>query len=163
FFFFNYEQLRFPLSNTRTRLMLSPSAQSGVFQYAAAGGFQSVNLYTVAAAAGQTSTPDPTIAALLAKIRTGAQTTGKINDRTDPNTQDYLWQPESLRIDNSPGGRVDFNLTQKNRLSISYNYQGQRLTPNLFGGDEPNFPGLANQAHLYSAVSRGSASLRSTL
>ena len=86
-----------------------------------------------------------------------------INNRTDPNTQEYLWQPESLRIDNSPGGRVDFNLSQKNRLSISYNYQGQRLTPNLFGGDEPNFPGLANQAHLYSAVSRGSGSLRSTL
>ncbi len=97
FFFFNFEQLRFPLSNTRTRLMLSPSAQSGVFQYTVAGGFQSINLYTVAAANGQTSTPDPTVAALLTKIRTGASTTGKINDRTDPNTQDYLWQPESLR------------------------------------------------------------------
>ena len=164
FFFFNFEQLRFPLSNTRTRGLLSPSAQAGNFRYSIAGGaVQTINLYTVATAAGQTSTPDSTVAGLLAKIRAGAETTGKINDRTDPNTQEYLWQPESLRIDNSPGGRVDFNLTQKNRLSISYNYQGQRLTPNLFGGDEPNFPGLANQAHLYSAVSRGSGSLRSTL
>jgi len=163
FFFFNYEQLRFPLSNTRNRGLLTPSAQAGTFKYSVAGGLQTVNLYTIAAAAGQTSTPDPTIAGLLAKIRSGAESTGKINDRTDPNTQEYLWQPESLRIDNSPGGRVDFNLSQKNRLSLSYNYQGQRLTPNLFGGDEPNFPGLANQAHLYSAVSRGSGSLRSTL
>jgi hypothetical protein len=164
FFFFNFEQLRFPLSNNRTRGILTTSAQAGNFQYpAAGGGFITRNVLEVAAAAGHTSTPDPTIAALLAKIRAGAESTGIINNRTDPNTQDFLWQPESLRIDNSPGGRVDFNLTTQNRLSISYNYQGQRLTPNLFGGDEPNFPGLSNQAHLYSAVSRASAFLRSTL
>jgi len=163
FFFFNFEQLRFPLNNTRTRGLLSPEAQAGAFQYAVAGGLRSVNLYTIAAAAGHTSTPDPVIAALLTKIRAGALTTGIINNRTDPNSQEYLWQPESLRIDNSPGGRVDVNLSTMHRLSISYNYQGQRLTPNLFGGDEPNFPGLSNEAHLYSAVSRGSASLRSSL
>ena len=32
----------------------------------------------------------------------------------------------------------------------------------MFGGDEPNFPGLLNEAELYSAVSRGSGTLRST-
>ena len=164
FFFFNFEQLRFPLSNTRTRNLLSPAAQAGNFQYpAAGGGVTTVNLFAIAQPAGQTSTPDPIVAALLAKIRAGAESTGIINNRNDPNTQEFLWQPESLRIDNSPGGRVDFNLNTANRLSISYNYQGQRLTPNLFGGDEPNFPGLSNQAHLYSAVSRASASLRTTL
>ncbi|HXT71260.1 MAG TPA: carboxypeptidase regulatory-like domain-containing protein [Vicinamibacterales bacterium] len=162
FFFFNFEQLRFPLSNTRNRVLLSPEAQSGLFRYGT-GGSQSVNLYTLAAANGQTSTPDATIAALLTKIRTGAGTTGIISNRNDPNTQDYVWQPESLRLDNSPGGRVDFNLSARHRLTFSGNYQGQRLTPNLFGGDEPNFPGLVNQAHLYSAVSRISGSLRSTL
>jgi hypothetical protein len=159
FFFFNFEQLRFPLSNTRTRILLTPDAQQGIFRY----GSQTVNLFTIAANTGQTSTPDPIIAALLAKIRAGALTTGRINDRTDPNTQDFLWQPNSLRIDNSPGGRVDYNLTDRHRVSASYNYQGQRLNPNLFGGDEPNFPGLVNKASLYSAVSRGSATLRSTL
>jgi len=163
FFFFNFEQLRFPLSNTRTRLILSPAAQAGNFQYAVAGGFASVNLFTVAQNAGQTSTADPTITALLAKIRAGTTQTGIVNNRTDPNTQDYLWQPESLRIDNSPGGRIDYNLGTRHRVSVSANYQGQRLNPNLFGGDEPNFPGLTNKASLYSAVSRTSASLRSTL
>ena len=37
FFFFNFEQLRFPLSNTRTRGILSPLAQQGIFQYAVSG------------------------------------------------------------------------------------------------------------------------------
>ena len=100
---------------------------------------------------------------MLAKIRAGAESQGIINPRTDPNTQDYLWQPDSLRIDNSPGGQFDYNFGPKHRLSVSYNYQGQRLNPNLFGGDEPNFPGLANSANLYSAVSRGSAAFRSTI
>ena len=45
------------------------------------------------------------IAALLATIRASTATTGIVNDRTDPNTQEFLWQPESLRIDNSPGWR----------------------------------------------------------
>ena len=70
FFFFNFEQLRFPLSNTRTRGLLTPEAQQGIFRY----GTTSVNLYQIAAANNQTSTPDSTIVALLAKIRAGAGT-----------------------------------------------------------------------------------------
>ena len=165
FFFVNMEQLRFPLSNTRTRIMLSEPAQQGVFRYAVSGATRQVNLFEVAArctACGQAVTPDPTVAALLARIRSGTGTTGIVNNRTDPNTQDFLWQPESLRIDNVPTVRLDFNLGAAHRLSTSFSYQGQRLTPNLFGGDEPNFPGLGNQAELYSAISRSSTTLRST-
>ena len=162
FFFANFEQLRFPLNNTRTRGILTPLAQSGTFRYAVGGTPTSVNLLTLAAQNGQTSTPDPTIAALLTKIRTGAGTTGVFRARTDLNVEDYLWQPESLRIDNAPTVRVDVNATETQRLTAVYQYQGQRLNPNLFGGDEPNFPGLANRADLYSAVSRGSTTLRST-
>ena len=162
FFFFNFEQLRFPLSNTRTRGLLTARAQEGFFRYGP-NGSREINLYAVAAANGQTATPDQTIAALLTKIRSGTTRTGIVNPRTDPNAEDYLWQPESLRIDNSPGGRVDFNLGANHRLTATGAYQGQRLDPNLFGGDEPNFPGLANSADLYSAVSRGAVSLRSTV
>lgn len=163
FFFVNFEQLRYPLDNTRTRGILTPAAQGGVFRYGPTAALQSVNLYELAARNGQLATPDPTIAALLSRIRSGAQTTGTFRDRTDPNVQDYLWQPESLRIDNVPTIRLDFNLASSQRLTSSYQYQGQRLSPNLFGGDEPNFPGLANQADLYSGISRGSTTLRSTL
>lgn len=162
FFFVNMEQLRYPLSNTRTRGILTPQAQQGVFRYAVAGATREVNLLDVAARNAQTSTFDPTVAALLTKIRSGASTTGVINSRTDLNVQDFVWQPESLRIDNVPTVRLDFNLGSRHRLSTSYSYQGQRLTPNLFGNDEPNFPGITNQAELYSAISRNSTTLRST-
>jgi hypothetical protein len=162
FFFVNMEQLRYPLSNTRTRVILTPEAQQGVFRYAVAGATREVNLFTVAARSNQTSTADPTVSALLAKIRSGVGTTGVVNPRTDVNTQDFVWQPDSLRIDNVPTVRLDFNVGARHRLSTSFSYQGQRLTPNLFGGDDPNFPGLANQAELYSAISRNSTTFRST-
>jgi hypothetical protein len=162
FFFFNMEQLRFPLSNTRNRIILTPQAEQGIFRYSASGSQRQVNLLELAARNGQTSTVDPTIGALLGKIRASTATTGLVTDRTDLNTQDFLWQPESLRIDNVPTVRLDFNLGATHRLTTSYSYQGQRLTPNLFGNDDPNFPGLANSAELYSAVSRNSTSLRST-
>ena len=86
FFFFNFEQLRFPLSNTRTRGILSPLAQQGTFQYA---GTQ-VNLLAIAAANGQTSTPDPTIAALLTKIRAGTEID---RDRQQPHRSERAGLP----------------------------------------------------------------------
>ena len=162
FFFVNMEQLRYPLSNTRTRIILTPDAQQGIFRYGASGALREVNLFDLAARNGQTTTMDPTIGALLAKIRTSTTTTGVIVPRTDPNTLDFQWQPDSLRIDNVPTVRLDFNIGSAHRLSTSYSYQGQRLTPNLFGGDDPNFPGSLNSAELYSAVSRSSTTFRST-
>ena len=48
--------------------MLTEEARQGIFRYATAAGEQrTVNVYQMAAAAGFQSTPDPTIAALLAQ------------------------------------------------------------------------------------------------
>ena len=97
------------------------------------------------------------------KIRTGTGTTGIINNRTDPNTQDYLWQPESLRIDNSPGGRIDYNLTSRHRLSSELQLPGPAPDARTCSAaTSRTSPACSNQADLYSAVSRGSATLRST-
>ena len=104
FFFVNIEQLRFPLSNTRTRGHPEPARRSrGSSSTRSAARSRQVNLFEVAARSGQTSTFDPTIGGAAGEdpARRPA-TTGVVNDRTDPNAQDYLWQPESLRIDNVP-------------------------------------------------------------
>src|SRR5215813_4941796 len=75
FFFFNYEEYRLPERTARTRQLLTPEAQSGIYRYevaavaappaactttGATAGFMrcSVNLYTLAGAAGFPSTPD---------------------------------------------------------------------------------------------------------
>ena len=77
FFFVNYEELREPGGKRRTRTILSPAAQQGIFRYNTTSGVQSVNLFELAARLGQTSTPDPIIAQLLADIRTATGQRGQ--------------------------------------------------------------------------------------
>ena len=68
FFFVNHEVDYIPQTTTRETTVLTPEAQAGIFRYTTAAGVQqTVNVYQMAAAAGLQSTPDPTIAALLAK------------------------------------------------------------------------------------------------
>ena len=49
FFFVNYEEFRLPQSIARTRTILTPDAQSGIFRYMAGGQMRAVNLYDLAA------------------------------------------------------------------------------------------------------------------
>ncbi len=87
FFFVNYEEFRQPQSLSRTRVILSPEAQAGIYQYLAtipAAGLPvgcvatavaaqmqcSRNVFTIAAANGQLATPDPTITSVYNRIRT---------------------------------------------------------------------------------------------
>jgi hypothetical protein len=68
FVFANYEVEYIPQSANQTNTILTELARQGTFQYnTAAGEARSVNVYQLAAAAGFQSTPDPTIAALLAQ------------------------------------------------------------------------------------------------
>ena len=84
FFFFNFEHLYQPSSATRTRALLRPEAQAGIFGYnvtvAGAQQRRTVDLVALAQANGQISAFDPIVSSLLNKIRTGANSTGTIND-----------------------------------------------------------------------------------
>ena len=70
--------------------MLRPEAQAGLFGYnvtvAGAQQRQTVDLIALARANGQVSALDPTMVRLLDKIRSGAQSTGTINDTGAGNT-----------------------------------------------------------------------------
>jgi len=91
FFFVNYEEFRQPSETTRTRTILSPLAQQGIFQYVAGGGTQQVNLWQVAAANGLVSTPDPVVTQLLADIRSATSSTGSVTSLADPNVERYSY------------------------------------------------------------------------
>jgi len=82
FFFVNFEHQYQPSSATRTRTILNPDAQNGVFAYnVTVNGVQqlrTVNLYTLAAQNGQTATPDPFILGVLGKIRQSTTATGNV-------------------------------------------------------------------------------------
>jgi hypothetical protein len=164
FFFFNMEHFHQPTEATRTRTILSPAAQQGIFTYTAGGTTRTVNLLALAATNGQTSTPDPTISALLAQMRAAAESSGTISTPANfINTQRYVYQSPGTGNQYAPTGRVDFNVTDAHRLSGSYWWQRFNSEPDILNNADPQFPGFPNMGIQASYRTTGSISLRSNL
>jgi hypothetical protein len=163
FFFFNYERLYQPSSATRTRSLLRPEAQAGIFGYNVGSQRRTVDLIALARANNQITAVDPTVMRMLEKIRAASGTTGTINDTGAGNTLDYVYQAEAEGNQYAPTGRVDFNLSDRHRLSGSYLWQRFTSTTDLLNNAESRYPGLLNYGTQNSYRTVGSVSLRSTL
>jgi hypothetical protein len=168
FFFFNMEHQYQPSAATRTRTILNPDAQNGLFAYnVTVNGVQqlrTVNLYTLAAANGQTATPDPFIGGLLNKIRQSTTTTGNVTTSIGAtNLQNFVYQAESKGNQYAPTTRIDYNLTDRHRLTGSYLWQRFLSKPDLLNNAEPTFPGFTNEGFQTSFRTTGSIAMRSTL
>lgn len=162
FYFFHYEEFRLPESRSRTRYIMNTSAQQGLFTYNASNGTrQTVNLYAIAAANGQTTTPDPSIAKLLADIRTAAGTTGGISTY-DGNVDQYDFVPSATQKRMFPTLRLDYNVTANHRLTFSTRYNDFNSTPDFLNSADPRFPGFPNLAGQVSGRYMWQATARST-
>jgi hypothetical protein len=162
FFFVNYEESRSPGEITRNRDILHSRAQAGIFRYNAGGQVREVDLLALAARSGQVSTPDPTIAALLGRIRSATETTGQVADLTNPSLQRFTFQQPSEGLTRYTTGRVDFNVTDRHRLTGSFNYNDLLSTPDTTNSRESRFPGFPLQSQ-DSLRYTAQATLRSTL
>jgi Carboxypeptidase regulatory-like domain len=162
FFFVNYEENRTPSKSTLTRTILSPQAQQGIFQYTAGGGVRSVPLLPLAAANNQTATLDPTVAKLLADIRSSTSQ-GQVNSFTDPNLQRFTFQTPVTNYTPAPSVRIDYNLSRNHRLTGTGNYQHINSDPDTTNGREPRFPGFPHTGSQQSTRYSTSNWLRSTL
>ncbi len=167
FYFFNYEEFRLPSQITRTRTILHPRAEQGTFRYNATVGGQSVvqevNLLDLARANGQTATIDPTIGRLLADIRAATASTGGVFDLTDPSLQRYTFTNDNEGYRNYPTWRLDWNMTDKHRLSYSSSYQYEISEPDTLNNRDPNFPGFPGAGSQISYHYTWATTMRSTL
>lgn len=165
FYFFNYEEFRLPITSSTTRQFVSPAAQSGLFQYGCtvSGCASQKNVLQLAASDGQIATIDPTIASMFSQIDQAVATQGAIQNNVDRNTLAYTWQPNLFRAEHLPGGRVDVNINDKNRITTSHVYQGVNSDPDIINNGYPSFPGFSVDSTQYSRRYTGSASIRSTL
>jgi hypothetical protein len=164
FFFLNFEHQHQPTSATRTRTILGEAARNGILRYETTGGaIQSVNVLAVAAANGQISTTDPVVVDLLRRVHEATLTTGTINDTTSLITQQYVFQAEGSGDQYAPTGRLDYNLTDRHRLSGTYYWQRFKSNPDLLNSREARYPGFTNIGQQNSYRTTGSLSLRSTL
>lgn len=163
FFFVNFEEFRLPAAVTRSRTILNPTTQTGVFQYTVNGVTQTKNLLTLAAANGQTATIDPTIAKLLADIQSSTASTGGVTQNTDPNLQTFTFNNYGLQRRYFPTVRLDFNLTEKHHLENTWNYQSYASDPDTLNNVDPAFPGFPNHGAQNSNRFTEGITLRSTL
>ena len=141
-------------SITRTRNILSPDAQAGIFKYS--GG--SVNLLALG---GQT-TIDPVVGKLLADIRSSTANTGGVQQLLDPNVQQFTFNNSSMGRRYFPTVRFDFNLSSKHALSNTYNYQSYVTSVDTLNNVDPAFPGFPNHGGQFSNRFADSLTLRST-
>jgi hypothetical protein len=162
FFFVNYEESRSPGQNTENRTVLHPRSQQGIFRYTAGDEIREVNLLALAAQNGFLSSPDPTIARLLGDIRS-AVSGGPLEDLSNPMLQEYRYQYDSKGVTQYPTVRLDFNLSDKHRLSGSLNYTNLLSTPDTTNNREPAFPGFPGTGNQHSDRYTVQTTLRSTL
>ena len=165
YFFVNYEEFRLPDSLGRTRSILTTAAQQGVFTYLAPVNSTtqnsqfcapepgtnppqmrcSRNVYDIAALGGGLTTPDPTIAALLARIRTAVGTEGTIRPivgATTLTTENYNFSPKGDSLRKFLATRFDFNITKKHSLEFVMNRQDFGGTKDFLNSMDERFPGF---------------------
>ncbi len=152
FFFVSYEEYRNPESVTRTRTILTPNAQAGIFSYITGTGTNTVNLYTLAGANAQLATPDPTVAAALNRIRAAVASTGttrlitnQAGANTNPNRNTYSFTPSGLSQRNFLAARFDFVLTKNHSFEFVYNRNNFKPGKDFLNGRDEIFPGFAFQ------------------
>jgi hypothetical protein len=161
FFFFNYEELRQPASSTLQRVVLTPQAASGLFSYNTSSGVRTVNLLQLAAANGQLATLDPTVARVLGDITKATQSQGSVTPLSNPVVAQYTWQMPTNNFNPSPTFRLDYEVSQKHRLTGSMNYRHINSTPDTTNNAQLPFPGFATTASQQSTRWTTSESLRS--
>lgn len=162
FFFVNFEEFRQPNAVNRTRTVLNPTTQTGVFQYVVSGQTRTVDLLALAKANGQTATIDPTVGKLLADIRGATATKGGTTQQSDPNLQTYTFANSSLGRRYLPTVRFDINLSSKHHLENTYNYQSYATDPDTLNSVDPAFPGFPNVGGQFSNRFTEGITLRST-
>jgi hypothetical protein len=159
FFFFNYEEFRMPNNFSRTRTILTPDAQKGLFTY----GGNTVDLFALAANPkyNQIATIDPTIQSVLNMIRSAAVAPGVIRATSDPNELYYDFLSGGNQIEKQPTLRLDDNLTAKHRLTGTYTHQYIDRNPDHLNSADVRFPGAPNYRRYVSDRNITSGALRS--
>jgi hypothetical protein len=162
FFFFNYEEQRAPSSSTLQRTILTPEASAGLFSYNVGGAVRQVDLLQLAGANGQLATPDPVIAKVLADIQASTKQNGGVTALTNPIVQQYTWSMPTQSFNPSPTFRLDYEISQRHRLTGSMNYRHINSSPDTTNNAQLPFPGFATTGSQQSTRWTTSESLRST-
>ncbi len=163
FFFFNVEEFRQPSDVTRTRTILHPNAQAGMFRYDVGGGvIREVNVLHAAPGGDRHHGPDdPDRSSPRSARRPGR--TGSITDLANPQVQQFSYNVPVKALNYFPTFRGDYNITTSHRFSATLNWHTFSSVPDTLNGLEPAFPGFPVFGSQTSTRIQLSTALRSTL
>jgi len=154
FFFGNIELFRNPSGEPVNTTVAYPSYTQGLYNYAdTAGNIHQVNLYQIAASGNAAlpagtrpfvTTPDPIIASIYAQVAAIAPPTSSLSPNSgngDYNSAQYNFQVPALDERNFYTGRIDYNVTQKHHISLTYDYDKYFGQWDLLNGVYSVYPG----------------------
>ena len=156
FFFFNYEQTVQPGTQSRSRTMLTAAASTGTFTWnststtglptgvTCTGTTCSLSLLSLAAnqTIPQTSTTDPLTAQVLAALQTAAGQGTIIANTGNPITEQLNFFNPYTGTRRYPTTRIDYNITSKHRVGVSYYFQQFLSQPDTLNTYDSRFPGF---------------------
>lgn len=167
FFFAHYEQVMNPNDASRTRTTLHPRALDGWFRYAVtAGGQQTVrevNVLDLARAGGHLATTDPLVMRTLQSIQRSIQTIGTVTQASDPLLMSYFFLNSGDQSEKQPATRIDVNLTNRHRLTGTYNHFFEARGQDHINGADRRFPDSPNYRQVRTTRPTRSLALRSAL
>jgi len=170
FFFTNLELYRYPGTNSYSRNVFTPQAETGVYSYADASGTpHQINMLTLAAAmnpslpAGTRAYPttlDPILAKTYAQQTTLAAG-GVIKPNTsnsDYNTEQVSYAPSGVDSRDFFTTRLDYNVSSNHQISLVYNYDKYSSIPDFLNNIVPVLPGAGTV--LFTNLNTGQRSNR---
>jgi hypothetical protein len=145
FFFGSYAEQKIPGGYTTGDSFLTPAAQAGNFTYTGTDGTShTVNVLNVANnySSSLPGSVNSTVASQLSAIN-GSLASGTTSAGSDPNIDGLSWFNNSPNTTYFPSVRVDYNATDKVRMSLAWT-----MTYNLQpGANAPPFPGSQFSDH----------------
>jgi hypothetical protein len=173
FFFTNFELRRLPQSAPFSRTVLTPGAATGVYTYTDSTGAQhNVNVLTLAQAAGFNGTASTAMTKTFSQINALTSNGSLINNVSSSAnyiTDTLNYQVAGTDRRNLSTTRVDYNVTQRNQISIVYSYNMYQTTPDILNGVVSVYPGTGTilgtsiQTGQHSNRFSGTISLRSAI
>jgi hypothetical protein len=167
FFFGHFEAVRNPNDASRTRTTLNPRALDGWFRYnVTSGGVQTVrevNLLDLARQNGQVATVDPLVMRTLQSIQASTGRVGTLTQSSDPLLMSYFFLNEGYQRENQPAVRIDYNITEKHRLTGTYNHFFEGREQDHINGADKRFADSPNYRQVRTTRPTRSVALRSTL
>ncbi|MGI8784082.1 MAG: carboxypeptidase regulatory-like domain-containing protein [Acidobacteriota bacterium] len=139
FFFANYEEFRLPEAATRTRTIYSPSSEQGIFLYPT-GPQGGVNVLTLAASKGFTSTIDPILGKVLSDFR-ASTSKGVVSAVSDPSVQSFTFTNQGGQTRRFPTIRLDWEVSEKHHIENIWNYNDFAGVTDFLNNVDPAYPG----------------------